>query len=235
MAVATIPGYPRIGKHRELKRALGVVLGRQIRCRIAPRHRDGDHHRWLANPARCRHRPDSGQRFLVLRPDARYPRPARPDPGPLPVRRGRGRHGHLLRDGAWPHWRPRCAGHGNDQVVRHELPLHRARDRTGLGLPAERYQAIRHARRGETGRSAREGRPGWTGHLPFAREVADPRFRSTFVARSRPADLRGDRFTARGSRRGMDPVRRADPGHRCLPGTTRRADQGLHGDCRRRR
>lgn len=97
----------------------GLLEGPRRR-RPAARHRRATAPRQLAGAGRRRHRRGAHRRLLVLRPRARHHRHGRRGPRAAPRGRGRRPAGRVLRHG------PRHPGRGaagDDQVVRHQLPL----------------------------------------------------------------------------------------------------------------
>ena len=121
-----LPAYRPPPRAEEGRRSL---LGRQDRRLSAGRRRQGHPagHSQAAAGARPDRSRSRSRHVLLLRPGARRHRPPRRRPGPFrqpPQRRGAAGHRRLLRPG------PRHQGHsaaGDDQVVRHQLPLPRAR------------------------------------------------------------------------------------------------------------
>ena len=113
------------------------------------------------------HRPDPVQRLLALRPGAGHDRDGRGGAGALRLGRlERRRPRHLLRDGARPPDRRRRRDRdGDDEVVRHQLPLHRARARARHEVPLLLAQAARALPGGE-GRSASRPSRCWSGRSP---------------------------------------------------------------------
>ena len=109
----------------------------------------------------------AGEHLLLLRPDARHRGHARR------AARAGGRNlrrpGPLLRRGAR---QQRRSAAGDDQVVRHQLPLHRSRDRARDQVHAEPGQGALRAERGS--RARHSGAPGRhrPSHLPAAEQGA---------------------------------------------------------------
>ena len=145
MAIASNLGFPRIGARRELKRAVegywdGSIDPEELQATAATPPPA------LAAAARRRHRAHPLERFLALRPRARHGRDGRRRAEAVRLARRDGRPGHLLRHG--PRHRSDVAAAGDDQVVRHELPLPRPRVRAGHDVPARLDQAGRRVPRG---------------------------------------------------------------------------------------
>jgi hypothetical protein len=141
---STILGYPRIGRRRELKRALeaywdgrstredldavGSAAARAAWRRLADHGLGGIPSNTFSNYDQVL---DSA--VCSARSAATLPRPAGP----------------VLRDG------PRRAGHraaADDEVVQHELPLHRPGDRAGHRVPPRRVEAAGRDRAGPADR-----------------------------------------------------------------------------------
>ena len=185
-----------------------------------------------------RDRPDPLQRLLLLRPGARRDRPGRRRARALRLeRRARWTSTPTLR---WleaaRRWRRRDR-HGDDQVVRHELPLHRPRARPGHQVLAVGLQALRRTRRSDGGGRDRHD-PGAdrTGQLPAPLQARRRRTRPLRPARSGRVPRRGLRRGDREARRAgcdLGAVRRAvlrrgsdGEGARCAPARLRGALQG---------
>ena len=165
MAIAANLGFPRIGVRRELKRAVeGYWAGN-----VEPEELAG-HGRRAAPPALAtaaalgiEHIPSNDFSLYdhVLDTAAMV--------GAVPKRfawsSGIGRPGDLLRHGP-RHRRNPAAGH--DQVVRHELPLPRARVRAGHEVPARLDQADRRVSRGRWRWASAPGRCCWARYVPAA-------------------------------------------------------------------
>ena len=193
-------GFPRIGPDRELKKALEAHwAGRLDRRRARSASRRDLRAAELAAPGEPGHRPHPEQRLLALRPRARHGVPGRRGARALRRARRSGRPRHLLRDGARrsPGRRRRRAG--DDQVVRHELPLPRPRVRA---RPAFRCaaRALLGRVRARPRRSGITTRPVLLGPISFLL-LAKQRGRDSARPRSTPARrrLRGG---ARAARRG---------------------------------
>ena len=133
------PGLPAHRPPPRTQEGRRGLLGRQDRRRRPGRRRQGNpaRHRQAPpgpGPDRSRRRP---RHVLLLRPGARRRRPPRRRARPLrrpPQRRRPARHRRLLHPG------PRQQGPaaaGNDQVVRHQLPLPRPGNRPGDQLRAD--------------------------------------------------------------------------------------------------
>ena len=108
--------------------------------------------------------------------------------------------------------RTRRAGAGNDQMVRHQLPLHGAgtRQRIRRFALASR-KPIEEYRGGEGAGLSDAPGAGRPGHLPQARQEQGRRLRSAVAARPAAAGLR------RGSARAGQPRRRMGADRRALP------------------
>ena len=133
--------HARYAAHRSAPRTEGCarkLLVGPIRRERAARNRRGAARRKLGAPARARRHRHPVERLLALRPRARHQRHGRRDPGGLRLeRRRRARSTPISRWRAapraqrrpclraWPSGRRRARA-GNDQVVRHQLPLHGA-------------------------------------------------------------------------------------------------------------
>ena len=182
---ATVTGSPRIGPKRELKRATeGYWAGRTSRSELekvaATLRRDT----WAQLAAR---RPGlgAGEHLLLLRPDARHRRAAGRAAGAGAER--------LRRPGPLFRGRPRHRGHraaGDDQVVRHQLPLHRPRDRAEDEVLAAPREGAVGAQRG-----SRPGIPARpvdhrADHLPAAEQGGRRRGRTDRAARRADRALR---------------------------------------------
>ena len=214
MALSNVSGFPRIGRSRELKFATeGYWRGEKSADELAATAKQIRVENWKLMQERG-DRPDPLKRLLLLRPGARRDRPGRRCARALRVEWGPGGPRHLLRDGSRPaeRWRRRDR-HGDDQVVRHELPLHRPRARPGHQVLAVGLQALRRTRRGDGGGRDRHD-PGAdrTGQLPAALQARRRRTRPL-----RPAG--SGRVPRRGLRRGDREARRAG----CDLGAVRRA------------
>ncbi len=136
------PGLPA---HRCAARAqagAGTLLAPRHRRRATAGHRTRAAPAPLATATRGRGGRAAQQRLQPVRRDARHRVPVRCDPATLP-RAGRCRSaGRLLRDGArHAGARPGPACAGNDQVVRHQLPLPGAGAGAAPALPPARRQA----------------------------------------------------------------------------------------------
>jgi len=188
------------------------VRARVRRRHLAPRH--------LVAAGRCRPGFGAGEHLLLLRLDARHRGAARraASPGAGRVRRA----GPLFRG------RPGHRGHraaGNDQVVRHQLPLHRARDRAeDHVLTAPRKSAVG-TQRGSGPR--RSGPPGnhRADHLPAAEQGCRRRGRAGRAARRAGSAVLRPAGPARRQGRAVGADRRAGAGDRHLRrrGRARRA------------
>ena len=173
MARTHILGFPRIGARRELKFALeaywrgeidDAALRRRRRASCARAH-------WAAaarRRARLRHR----RRLRLLRPRAQSRRAllgALPRALRLRSRRALtlAQYFELARGNA------RAAGDGDDQVVRHQLPLPRAgarrRARASTAASSGCFDEVREAQRAGPAGQAGADRPA---HLPVARQGA---------------------------------------------------------------
>ena len=208
-------------RHRRLLGRTHQPIGPGIRRRdIAPRH--------VVGPGRRRPGLGAGEHLLLLRPDARHRGHARRAAGP--GRRGLRRPGPLLRRRARQQG---CRAAGNDQVVRHQLPLHRSRDRARDQVLAEPGQGALRAERGPRARNSRAPGRHRAGHLPAAEQGRQRRRRADRAAAGAGADLLRAAVAARRQRRAVGAVRRARAGHRHLPrraragrGRVQRAGQG---------
>ena len=190
------------------------LLARRGRAGRAGRGREADQARQLALHAERRDRPDPVQRLLPVRPRAGHDRAGGRGAEPLRARVRPGRPGHLLRDGAWsPGERRRRHGDGDDQVVRHQLPLHRAGARPRHELLAVVHEALRRARRGDGGAGNRHrARDRRTGVVPVARQVRRRGVRGLRPAQPARAPARGLRRgdrAPRGAGRDLGAARRA--------------------------
>ena len=135
MALATIPGYPRIGKRRELKRALeGYWSGKRTAAELEETASAIRRANWDAQIA-------AGLDLVPVNDFSLYDQVLDTCAlvGAIPPRFGwTGEHGRPrspLRHGAWRHGRRAGAGDGADEVVRYELPLSRAGVFRGPDLP----------------------------------------------------------------------------------------------------
>ena len=151
---ATILGSPRIGPNRELKRAVekywaGRLDRGELESVAATLRRDT----W-ESLARRRAGFGSGEYFLVLRPGARHRRAAsvRCPPAVAGVADDLDRYFAAARGND----DDRAAG--DDQVVRHQLPLHRSRDRPDTPFALESGQGARRIGRGPRTGDSRPGR-----------------------------------------------------------------------------
>ena len=132
---ATNLGFPRIGSHRELKKALEVIgpaPAAPKRCSRPPlpcAPATGS----LQQKAGIDHIPSNDFSLYDQMLDTIAMLGAVPER--FGHKGGAVAAGALFRHGAGP---PGCAGDGNDQMVRHQLPLHRARTdrRHGFALSA---------------------------------------------------------------------------------------------------
>ena len=166
---STVLGYPRIGPRRELKRALEAYWdGRATRADLDATGRDLRARTWqrLADlgldglPSNTFSNYDQvlDTAMLLGAVPAALPRPARP----------------VLRDGPGHRGHPAAA---HDEVVQHQLPLHRPGDRPRHRLPPRRRQAAR-TRSREARRLGHETRPVVIGPVTFLllSEGAEPGF-----------------------------------------------------------
>src|SRR6185437_5767320 len=120
--------YPsRLSAYRPQARTearTGSALARRSARRSPARRRPRAARTALATGPRRRRRGRALQRLQPVRPRARHRRAVRRDSGPLPPGVRRKPSERLFRDGPRPQARrPRPARAGNDQVVRHQLPL----------------------------------------------------------------------------------------------------------------
>ena len=159
-ALSNVSGFPRIGAQRELKHATEAYWAGSARCEDLAGDRRGAARGQLEAAARRRDRPDPLERLLALRPGARHDRAGRRGAGALRLGRlGRRRPRHLLRDGARPPGRRRRRDRdGDDEVVRHELPLHRPRARARHEVQALLAQAVRRSTRRRRSSGSRPSR-----------------------------------------------------------------------------
>ena len=141
------------------------LLGRThqpIRPRIRRRHPAPRH---LVGSGRRRPGLGADQHLLLLRPDARHRGSARRPAGP--GERDLRRTGPLLRRRTGQ--RRRLAA-GDDQVVRHQLPLPGSRDRAVDQVLAEPRQGALRAERSPGAGNSRPSGDHRTGHLPAAQQ-----------------------------------------------------------------
>ena len=183
VTVATL-GFPRIGPRRELKTALERLLGRQAAPGVA-----GDRRRPARqglgaqrDPAWTSSHPTISRSTIMCWTRSRWWAPcrrstagaatgragnlfrhgARSQPGSARRRRMRLRHGH----------RGRRAGGGDDQVVRHQLPLPRPGVRRGPGVRLASTKAVDEYPRGKGARDRDPPGAAGAGHLSPARQDA---------------------------------------------------------------
>ena len=124
MTVAANLGFPRIGARRELKSALESFCSGNIAEAELDETARGAARQALAAAVRLRHQPRAIRRFLALRPCA-WTRPAcsAPSRPATAGQRDRCRSPPIVGLARGMRGRSRCAGAGDDQVVRHQLPL----------------------------------------------------------------------------------------------------------------
>ena len=91
-------------------------------------------------------------------------------------------------------------GAGDDEVVRHQLPLHRPGARARADLPPRRDEAARRARRGPRARDRDPSRDRRTGHVPSAVQARTRRPPSRDHAQRARSPDPGLRRAARGPR-----------------------------------
>ena len=136
---STVLGYPRIGPDRELKRALesyweGRSSRADLEAETARRLREDTWRRLAALGLEGL----PSNTFSLLRPGARHRGAAR--------RGARAVHRHGRRTwtptSRWPGAPRAIAAAGDDQVVRHQLPLPRPRARPGHRLRARRRKPL---------------------------------------------------------------------------------------------
>src|SRR5271165_2917799 len=127
MAIAHNLGFPRIGHKRELKRALEHFWSGQADATALAETA------WLLRKLHWELQRDAGLDLIHGGDVGRGTRALR-------LARWRCRPRHLLRDGA-RHEHP--TRDGDDQVVRHELSLHRARIHAALYVCALEHEAHR--------------------------------------------------------------------------------------------
>ena len=118
-------------------------MGERSSRRGAARAGEGPARAELAPPGGRRDRPDPFERLFPVRPGPGHDRARRRRSRALLLGLRRGRPRDVLRDG------PRAAGrgrrrhrHGDDEVVRHELSLHRPRARARHELPPRLDEAF---------------------------------------------------------------------------------------------
>ena len=176
-ALSNVSGFPRIGAQRELKVATESYWSGDRSREDLLKTAAGAARRQLGAPARRRNRPDPVQRLLVLRPGAGHDRAGRRGARALRVgRRERGRPRHLLRDGPRPPGRRRRRHRdGDDEVVRHQLPLHRPRAAARDGVPALLAQAVRQYAGGEGARDRDQAGADRPAHASCCRASAPAR------------------------------------------------------------
>src|SRR2546427_24183 len=118
--------------------------------RAAAHHRHGVAAPALAAAAGHRFGPHSRERLLVLRPHAGHLCPGRRGAAAVRVQGRVDGCRYVLRHGAWQSGQePRRHRDGNDEVVRHELPLHRARARAWAAFPHGLREACERVPRSE--------------------------------------------------------------------------------------
>ncbi len=161
--------HSRLPAHRRTTRTQirpGIVLERRLHRGGPARHRPRAARTSLERSARGRARPRHRRRLRLVRPGAADRRAAGCPAHTLRLRPGPTDAGAVLRAGARQR-RPRR--HGNDQVVRHQLPLPRARTDAG---PAEsavgprHRMAVRRGARSAGRRAPREGGAARPRHVP---------------------------------------------------------------------
>ncbi len=178
----------------------GLLEGPRRRRR-PPDHRRRTAPHELAASDRRRHPRGTDRRLLVLRPCPGHQRHGRRDPRPPPHRRRTRRAGRVLRDGA------RHAGRGaagDDEVVRHQLPLSGARVGPGYRLHRRLHQAglgVEGGPRAGPHRPAGARRPGHLSPARQARPGCRGRLRTADPPGPPAAGVRGGpRRPARGGR-----------------------------------
>src|SRR2546427_2838350 len=202
----------RLSAHRRRSRAEardGGLLGRQGVTRPAAAHRRRAARRSLAPAARRRPRPRARQRLLLLRSRSGHVRDGGGRTRALWLVGGDRRSRHLLRDGArqpgqGPRGRGGPRGHrdGNDEVVRHELPLYRPGARTGAGVPPRLDQGRGRVPGGQGAGPLREAGARRPRELPAARQGARSPRRPAGAARWAAGGVRGGGGAADGGGRG---------------------------------
>ena len=210
---------------RAQSRARKLLVG-QIRREGAARNRRGVARRQLGAPEGARRHRHSVERFLALRSCARHQRDGRCDPGYYGWNGGQGAARNLFRDGARRarsgHDHACAHGHrtatrrraraGNDQVVRHQLPLH------GAGVHAAgRRSRCRRSRPVDEYREAKalgyQTRPVLLGPVTYLKlgKSKDARFDPLSLLGGAAAGLYRCAAPARRQRRRMGAARRAVP------------------------
>jgi len=173
MALSNISGFPRIGRNRELKFATeGYWRGEKSAEDLAQTAKAIRRENWeLMQKAGIDLIPSNDFSYYDQMLDTIALL------GAVPERYGwdggEVRPRHLLRNGARPaDRRPRRHRDGDDQMVQHELPLHRPRARARYEVRAVVVQAVRRARRGDGGAGHRHrSGPDRPGQLPAALEA----------------------------------------------------------------
>ena len=158
----TCRGHPRHAAHRPAPRAeirAGELLVGCDRRESAARNRRRPSRGQLGPPEKARRHRDPVERFFVLRSGARHVSDGGRDPGDLSLGRRPGSARDLFCDGprrarrnagarlrscpSWARYRAWRARAGNDEMVRHQLPLHGARTCKGPEVHPRITQADR--------------------------------------------------------------------------------------------
>ncbi len=198
-------------RHRRLLgRTYQPIRAGGRRRHVTPRH--------LVGPGRGRSGLGAGEHLLLLRPNARYRGAARR--AAAPSEPGFRRAGPLFRRGAG-HRPDRAAG--DDEVVRHQLPLPGTRDRAVDHVHAAPRQGARRTQRGVRARHSRTSGDHRADHLPAAEQGRRRRGGADRTPRRVGSGLFGAAVAACRRRRPVGAVRRAGAGDRPLP---RRARPG---------